>query len=142
VGKSEELTVETLNDAVATMREKVSGKPSVSTVSVPMPAPVLLADYKVESTRKQVPFGFNLSEKAREVLCVIAAGLVFSPNHKEGIRDRKLARHLAGNGLLAEVTQDPDHRKHYWRLTEAGLNLIRKDEALQQRVRYWLSVRG
>jgi hypothetical protein len=151
VGKSEDLTVETLNVALAALREKISGRlqgqttPNYADDKLPkVPDPVtpvpFLADYKAEPTRKQVPFGFTPGEAAREVLAVIAAGLVFSPNHKEGIRDRKLARHLAGNGLLAEVTQDPDHRKHYWRLTEAGLTLIRKDEDLQQRVKRWTAM--
>jgi len=47
VGKSQELSTETLSNAVVAMREKISGKPQTtpSIEPTPIPAPVLLADY-------------------------------------------------------------------------------------------------
>lgn len=149
VGKSEDLTVESLNDAVIAMQGKMSGKPQEqathhtndklpNTPASVAPA-IFLADYTPEPTRKQVPFGLDLGEKQREVLCVIAAGLRYEPNYRDGISARRIARGLAEKGLLVEVTQHPNHRYHAWRLTEAGLTLIRKDKDLQQQVKRWLA---
>lgn len=100
--------------------------------------PPFLPDYVPARSRKQTPPHFELSDERRDVLAAIAAGLTDSPEHQTGIRRRKIARVLTEAGLLAEVTGEVNHRKHAWRLTEAGLKLIRSDDDLQRRVKHRL----
>lgn len=101
-------------------------------------AGVFLPDYAPAPTRKQPPLHFELSDERREVLAVIAAGLNYAPDHQAGIHGRKIARVLTDTGYLAEVTGESNHRRHRWKLTAAGLSLIRADEDLQRRVTHHL----
>jgi hypothetical protein len=104
------------------------------TPAVNSPSPVFLANYVPASARKKRPQFFALTEIRREVLAVYAAGMNYAADNVQGIERRKIARQLVEAGLLAEVTGYTDHRKHNWRLTEAGLYLIRGDDDLQQRI--------
>lgn len=98
------------------------------------PASALLPDYVPAPTRKQPPQFFAMTDVRRDVLAAYAAGQNYAADYAEGIQKRKIARELAEAGLLAEVTGYVDHKKHNWRLTEAGLKLIRRDTDLQQRI--------
>ena len=156
VGKAEDLNAEKLNEAATTMHVKITGKEPISvtfarskqvTQPAPLPeaAPVFLPEYKAE--QEHIRFVVRrladevelsmLSDERRYVLAMIAAGLHPTPDHKKGIQQRKIARVLMAAGLLAEVTGYTDHRKHAWKLTEAGLRLVRSDKDLRYRVKWW-----
>lgn len=97
-----------------------------------------LPDYQPVKNHRAPDSRFELTGVRRDVLAAYAAGLNYPADYADGIQKRKVARALAKAGLLAEITGRTDHRKHAWKLTEAGLKLIRADEDLQRRVSHWL----
>lgn len=118
---------------------KIDGQPVIKDYAIDTLEVVrvpFLHDYVPAKTRKQTPLHFTLSDERRDVLAAVAAGQssVDSADYQAGLHRRKIARALADNGLLAEMSGAVKHQQHWWKLTEAALRLIRRDEDLQQRV--------